>query len=141
MLINQLCNKYFPLIGRILIAPLFIYAGIGKTLNFTQTAGFMGQAGVPLPTILLTIGILIEIFGSLFLLLGYKTKWAASALIVFTALTIYYFHSNFADQTQLVNAFKNLAIIAGLLMYTVHGAGALSFDNRPHKNTTPISSV
>ena len=89
-------------------------------------------------TIVLALTIIVEMGAGVLFAVGYKTKWAASALIVFTLLTIVIFHSNFADQNQVINALKNLAIIGGLFMYVIHGAGALSVDS---KQTVPSQQV
>lgn len=127
---KQMCDKYSPFIGRVFIAILFLYAAAGKIMSFSQTAAFLttiiGAAATPL----LVLAIILELLGALGLLFGFKTKWSSLALIVFTLGTIALIHSNFADPNQLILTLKNLAIIGGLLMYHVHGAGALALDNR-----------
>jgi putative oxidoreductase len=73
------------------------------------------------------------------LLLGYRTRPAAIVLAIFALVTAAVFHSNFADQNQLIHFLKNIAIFGGLLSVAVHGAGAISLDARTHRlNLSPV---
>ena len=122
-------NTYFHVAGRILLALLFLLAGIGKLGGgYAGTQGYMEAFGVP--GILLPLVILLEIGGALALIVGFQARWAALALAVFCVLSAVMFHSDFADQAQMTNFLKNLSIAGGLLMLYVHGAGAFSIDNR-----------
>ena len=85
----------------------------------------MGVPGVLLPLL-----ILLEIAGSLMIIVGWKTKWTSIALALFTVVAAAIFHSNFADQMQMILFMKNIAIVGGFLLLAVHGAGAYSLDNR-----------
>lgn len=133
--LQQLLAKHGPVVGRFLISLVFLYAGIGKIISFSQTAAFMGSAGLPMPTLLLIIGLILELGGAVLLLVGYRARLGALMLVVFTALTIALFHATIKDPTQIVQGLKNSAIIGGLLLYVIHGAGAWSFDNRRKKVT------
>jgi putative oxidoreductase len=110
------------LIGRILLAAIFILAGIQKIPAYADTAGWMSSMGVP--GALLPLVIILEIAGGLAILLGFMSRWAALALAGFTLLSALIFHFNFADQVQSAMFMKNLAIAGGLLLLYVSGPGA-----------------
>ena len=124
---NQIQAFSFPL-GRLLIAAIFIMAGIQKIPGYAGTQGYMESMGVPGE--LLPLVIIIEIFAGLAVLLGWKTRFAAVALAGFIILAAAIFHSNFADQMQFILFMKNLAITGGLLLLFANGPGAYALDNR-----------
>jgi putative oxidoreductase len=121
-------DKYAPVVGRILMAVIFIIAGIGKITGYSGTQGYMESMGVP--GMLLPLVILTELGGGIALVLGWQTKIVSILLAGFTLLAALIFHSNFGDQGQMINFLKNLAITGGFLILAVHGAGAYSLDNR-----------
>jgi len=121
-------EKIINLVARILLSHIFILAGINKIMGYAGTQGYMESVGVP--GMLLPLVIILEIGGGLAVLLGWQTRLAAYALAGFTALAAIIFHSNLADQMQMILFMKNWAITGGLLLLAVHGAGALSLDNR-----------
>jgi len=115
-------------VGRLLLALIFIMAGLNKIPNYAQTAGWMDSMGVP--GVLLPLVILLEVGAGLAILVGWKTRWAALALSGFCILSAIIFHSNFAVQAEMISFMKNLAIAGGLLFVFLHGAGSYSLDNR-----------
>jgi len=114
--------------GRFLLALLFLLSGLGKLGAYSATAAYMAAAGVP--GALLPAVIAIEIFGSLAIVLGWKTRVTACLLAVFSILTALAFHNNLADQTQMIMFFKNLSIAGGFLLLAANGAGPWSLDRR-----------
>lgn len=82
------------------------------------------------PGMLLPLVILLEVGGGLALILGWQTRWVALALAGFTVLTALIFHTNFAEQTQMIMFMKNIAMTGGLLYVATFGAGAWSLDAR-----------
>lgn len=116
------------LIGRIMLALIFILAGVGKITDPAGTIGYMQSAG--LPSLLLWPTIALELLGGIALVIGYKTRLLAFALAAFCILTAALFHSNFADQMQMILFLKNIAIAGGLLLLAVGGSTAYSMDNR-----------
>ena len=116
------------LIGRIMLALIFILAGVGKITDPASTTGYMQSAG--LPGLLLWPTIALELLGGIALVIGYKTRLVAFALAGFCLLTAALFHSNFADQMQMILFLKNIAIAGGLLLLAVGGSTAYSMDNR-----------
>ena len=122
-------NKAIELLGRILLGHIFLLAGVSKLGEaYAGTAGYMESMGVPGG--LLPVVIALEIVAGLMVILGFKVKWAAYALAAFTLLAGIIFHSNFADQMQMILFMKNVSIAGGLLLLSTYGAGELSIDNK-----------
>ena len=122
-------NKAIELTGRILLGHIFLLAGLSKLgAGYAGTAGYMDSMGVPGG--LLPLVIAVEIIGGLMVILGFKVKWAAYALAGFSLLAGIIFHSNFADQMQMILFMKNASIAGGLLLLSTYGAGELSIDNK-----------
>ena len=119
-------NNPMILIGRLLLAVIFIMAGIQKLTGFSGTQGYMEAFGVP--GILLPLVILTELGGGLAIAAGFMTRWVALALAGFTLLSAIIFHNQLGDQMQSIMFMKNLAIAGGFLILAVHGAGAWSVD-------------
>jgi putative oxidoreductase len=117
-----------PLAARILMSTIFIMAAINKSMDLLGSEQYMAAYGIPAPGVLLVLSILIEIFGGLSILLGFKAKWGAIALFVFLIPTTLIFHTEFTDQIQSIMLLKNLAIMGGLLMVANYGSGSYSLD-------------
>jgi putative oxidoreductase len=121
------------LIGRVLIALLFVPSGFGKLAGFSGTVGYVSSAGVPLPEVAAGIAVLVELVFGLLLLVGWQTRWVALGMAVFTFVISFIFHNFWAadaahHMSQYLNFYKNMAIAGGLLAYSAFGAGAWSFD-------------
>jgi putative oxidoreductase len=126
-------SHYGPLAGRILIAAIFVFAGLGKVTGFEGTVGYIASKGLPLPQLAAIGAILVELGGGIMLVLGWKTRWAAAALFLFTGLAALIFHNFWAAtpdqaQNQMIHFMKNMAIMGGLLFVMAHGSGPLSLD-------------
>lgn len=121
-------SPYMHLIGRILLALIFIISGLGKIANPADTAGFMESMGVPGMFVWPTIA--LEVLGGIALVIGFKTRIAAFALAVFSIAAAVIFHHDFADQMQMIMFLKNLSIAGGLLLLSASGALALGVDCR-----------
>ena len=122
------------LIGRILIAIMYIPAGFSKIGGFAGTSGYIASKGLPLPDVGAAIAIVVELVGGLMLLVGWKTRWAALALAVFTLAATILFHNFWAvpeaqKMVQHLMFWKNMAIVGGLMMMASLGGGAWSLDN------------
>lgn len=111
-------SKVAAIIGRILIALIFIWSGANKLLDLTATETAMVGAGLP-GGLALFVG-LFELVAGICLAAGFMVRLVSVLLAGFSALTILFFHHNVADPAQLVNAFKNLAIIGGLFLAFAH---------------------
>lgn len=121
-------NPYGTLIGRILLSSLFIPAGFSKLTAIGGTAAYFGSMGLPAPTIVAVLVGLLELFGGLAVLVGFKTRTAAIALGLFSIASALVAHTNFADMMQMINFQKNIAIAGGFFVLAAAGAGALSID-------------
>ena len=123
------------LIGRLLLALLFLPAGINKVTGFAGTVGYIASVGLPLPTLGAIIALVVEIAGGLALIAGFGTRFAALVLAVFTLVASFFFHAYWAVPaaqqfvTQLL-FMKNMAVVGGLLTLAAWGAGAWSLDAR-----------
>lgn len=133
-MLNQLKNP-LALIGRILIAALFVPAGFQKIMGFAGTVGYAASVGMPLPQVGVAVGLVVEIVGGLALLLGWGTRWTALILGFFTLVATFFFHNFWsvpadAAMVQELMFWKNIAVVGGLLGFAAHGAGGWSVDAR-----------
>ncbi len=116
-----------------MLGALFLPAGISKISGFAGTVGYIASKGAPLPEVAAAIAIIVEVGGGLALILGFKTRWAALALAVFTLVATVMFHNYWAlpaaqQMTQQLMFMKNIGVIGGLLTLAAWGAGAFSVD-------------
>ena len=123
------------LVGRILIAYLFIPAGFSKLMGFAGTVGYIGSVGLPLPQVGAVIAIVVELGLGIALLLGYKTRIVAIVMALFTVAAALFFHKYWSapdamKMMQTINFNKNIAIAGGLLAIAGFGAGRLSLDGK-----------
>jgi putative oxidoreductase len=121
------------LVGRILIAVMFVISGYGKLRGFDGAVGYITSKGLPMPQVLAGIAILIELGGGLALIIGWKTRWVAMAFIVFLIVITPTFHNFWAvpaDQMmgQQINFMKNVTILGGMLLLLGFGPGRYSAD-------------
>jgi putative oxidoreductase len=121
------------LVGRLLLAFMFVVAGFGKIKGYDGTAGYMASAGLPMVAILLPLTILVEFGGGIALAIGWKARWVALALAVFTLLASLTFHNFWAMKPEAVMTntlffYKNMAVIGGMLMVFAFGPGRYSVD-------------
>ncbi len=128
-------SNALSLIGRILLAVIFLVSGFGKVSGFGSLVGQIASTGLPVPQVFAVASVVIEIGGGLMLVFGWKARWAALLLAVFTAIVTFFFHNFWAapaaqKMMQEVQFMKNLALIGGLLMVTAFGPGRFSVDKR-----------
>ena len=121
------------LIGRILLALLFVPSGFSKIGGFSGTVGYIASKGVPLPELAAAAAIGVELGLGLLLLIGWQTRWAALGIAVFTVVITFIFHNFWSVPAEQVmaqqqNFFKNMAAVGGLLTVAAWGAGAWSVD-------------
>jgi putative oxidoreductase len=130
------------LVGRILLAAIFLLSGITKFVNYEQTLGHMTAAGLPSPDALLVLAALAEILGAISILTGFLTRLGAIGLLVFLAVTTVVFHGFWKFEEpertmQLVNFMKNLGLGGGLLLLVAYGPGRYSLDGTLRKPMQP----
>jgi putative oxidoreductase len=123
-------------VGRLFLAAIFIISGYNKLTHFSDTAGFMAGAGLPLAEVLLVLTLLIELVGGTLMVIGYQTRAAACITFLFMIPVTAVFHNPAtavdaaAAQQQMIHFLKNIAIMGGLLQLMAFGAGAFSVDER-----------
>ena len=132
---HQTTQNAFSLAARLLLALLFLPAGIAKLTGFEGTVGYISSAGLPLPEVGAALALTVEIVGGLALIAGFGTRVAALVLAVFTLAASYFFHNYWTlpvDQqfVQQLLFFKNIAVTGGLLALVAFGAGGWSVDAR-----------
>ena len=123
-------NNIALLIGRILIAALFLIAAYNKFKGLGGSTAYMTKLGVPAPSIAAPAVALFEVAVGLFVLVGFKTRLTALAVGAFCIFTAWLAHKNFGDANQLNHFLKNLAIAGGCLGLFVSGPGTFSVDAR-----------
>ncbi len=130
---NSVASPVLMLIGRILLAAVFLISGVRKVMTYAATVGYFTKLGFPAPEAMAVIAPIIEIVGALMLIAGWKTRYAAWLFTLFVVIATFMAHrywefdaAQFANQ---VNHFtKNFAIIGGMLLIAACGPGSLSID-------------
>jgi putative oxidoreductase len=122
-----------PLTGRVMLAALFIPSGFSKLAGFQGTVGYIASKGLPLPQLGAVAAIAVELLVAAALLLGWRTRWAALILMLFTLAAAVLFHDYWAvppeqKMMQAINFWKNVAIAGGLLFVAAHGPGPYAVD-------------
>jgi len=121
------------LVGRILLALIFIISGFGKITGYAGTAGYMASRGLPMVAVLLPLTILVELGGGLLIALGWKARWAAAVIFLFIIPVTLVFHNPVGldaaqAQQQMINLLKNVSIMGGMLGLFAFGPGGFSLD-------------
>ena len=121
------------LVGRILLAWLFIKSGFGKLTGFEGTVGYIASKGLPLPQVGAAIAVLVELGAGLLLAIGFKARWSALMIGIFTIAAAVLFHDYWnadaaSKMAQSINFWKNISITGGLLMVFAFGPGRYSVD-------------
>jgi len=115
------------LVGRIFLSALFLIEGFGKISNQENVIMYMEEYGVP--EILFVPATVLEILFPLLLIVGYKTKWAAAVMALFTFTVAIIFHTDFGEGMQMIFFLKDLAIAGGFMIVLVYGPGKISLDH------------
>lgn len=129
-------QSFGMLVARILIAAIFIWSGVDRLLNWEESYLAIAGKGLPGIPFLLALAVMVEILGGVALIIGFKTRWMASLLILFLIPVAYYFH-NFWDVVdmaernhQIIHFLQDLAIMGGLLSLVCQGPGKYSLDGK-----------
>jgi putative oxidoreductase len=126
-------QSIYSLVGRLLLAAVFLPAGLSKITGFAGTVGYIGSVGMPLPTASAVAAIAVEVLGGLALVFGFQTRIAALVLAAFTLVASFFFHNFWTlpeaqQMMQQLMFFKNIGLVGGLLTLAAWGAGTLSLD-------------
>ena len=121
------------LVGRVLLAFMFVQAGYGKIVGFAGTAGYIASANLPMPAVATVIAIVIELGGGLMVVVGWKARWAGLVLAIFTLIASILFHNFWAmsgadASTNLLMFQKNISVVGGMLVLYAFGPGRYSLD-------------
>jgi putative oxidoreductase len=132
---NPAVSDAAALVGRILLALIFITSGFSKITGFEGTVGYIASKGLPLPQLGAIIAIAVELGGGILIAIGYKARWAALAVGIFTIVAGIFFHNYWAVEGaakmgQQINFWKNVSITGGMLMVFAFGPGRYSLDRR-----------
>ena len=112
--------------GRILISSLFLIEGVRKFFFQEETIMYMEDYGVP--EILFFPSIILEVLFPILLIIGYKTRFSASIMALFTLTVAIIFHTNFENQMELIIFLKDIAIAGGFLIIAVNEPKICSID-------------
>jgi putative oxidoreductase len=115
------------LVGRLLLALIFVHEGYTLTTNFSGGADYMAKQGVSLP--LFVAVIVLQLAAGLSLVLGILTRLGALALGLFCLATAFMFHTNFDSMNELLHFEKDLGLAGGMFVLAAVGAGAFSVDH------------
>ena len=126
-------TSYLAFAGRLLIGVPFAMSGLSKLAAYGATTAMIGAVGLPVPPLAYAVAVAVELGGGLLLIAGFQTRIVAIALAVFSLATALSFHSNFADQNQMIHFLKNVMMAGGLLQVVAFGAGSFSIDSRVTK--------
>lgn len=118
------------LVGRILLAAIFVISGISKIADPATTIGYLKAVGMPLPVVAFWLTVLLEAGGGLLLFIGYGVRPVAAALAVFSIVAAVLFHGQLGDQNQFAHFLKNVSMSGGLLLMVAFGAGSWSVERR-----------
>jgi putative oxidoreductase len=131
----QTLQNPFALLARLLMVALFLPAGLSKIAGFEGTVGYIASVGLPMASVGAVLAILVEVLAPLALLVGWRTRWAALVLAIFTLIASVLFHNFWAMPAeqqfmQQLMFMKNIAVVGGLFALAAFGAGAWSLDAR-----------
>lgn len=121
------------IVARVLLALMFVVSGFSKLGDIDGTAGYIARGGLPFATVLAIIVGLLELFGGLAIMAGFKARWAALALGIFTIAASLLFHKFWAvpaeqQMVQQLMFMKNLAVAGGMFLLAALGPGNLAVD-------------
>ena len=132
---NPAFTNAAALVGRILIALIFVISGFTKITGFSGVAGYIGSKGLPMPQVLAALTIALELGGGILLVIGWKTRWVALLFFLWLIPTTLVFHRFWGIdaaqvQSQFTNFMKNVSIMGAMAMLMAFGPGPYSVDKR-----------
>jgi putative oxidoreductase len=123
-------TRYLPFVGRLLIGLPFTMSGLGKLAAYGKTTAMIAAAGLPVPPLAYAVAVALELGGGVLLVEGYQVRPIAAALAVFCIAAGVSFHSNFADQNQMIHFLKNVMMAGGCFRRSLRG--------RRHQSRQPL---
>jgi len=121
------------LVGRVLLALIFVISGFGKIGGFAGVAGYIASKGLPMPEVLAALTIVLELGGGLLIMVGWKSRWVALLIFLWLIPTSLIFHAFWAApaeqaMAQQIQFMKNVSIMGGMLLLFAFGPGRYSAD-------------
>lgn len=131
-------NSVVPLVGRILMAAVFLISGFFKVAGYSQVVGYAVAKGLPLAGVAIACAAAVELLGGIAILIGFKTRIVSWVLFLYLVPATLIFHNfwtlqGMEQQDAMSHFLKNLAIMGGLLILAANGPGAYSVDERSAK--------
>jgi putative oxidoreductase len=129
-------HAFALLLARVLLSLLFLYSGVDKCWRWSAAQREVAASGLPWPTFLHVVTVLIHLGGGVSLLLGIEAQVGALLLALFLipATVIYHPFWKYSGEVFVGKAghfLSNLAIIGGLVLLFVFGSGHISLIDRP----------
>jgi putative oxidoreductase len=137
----------FTLVGRILLAAIFLASAVNNIQEPQQTQQYMKDKGKldqlypeneKTVEYLMWASVACLVVGGISVLFGYKARFGAFLLILFTASSAYFFHQFWIYPKDspdyalhIAHFMKNAAICGGLFIVLARGAGRFSIDGPP----------
>jgi putative oxidoreductase len=121
------------LVGRLCLAAIFLWSGVGKIGGFGDFAGMLASQGLPAPTVAALVAVVLEAGGAALVIIGLLTRPAAAGLLLFTVAASLIAHDFWTlagpeRQMQQIQFMKNLGLIGGFLLLIGSGPGGFSLD-------------
>lgn len=128
-------QPWILLLGRLAMGAIFVQSGFGKLMNIGEFAAGLAANGLPFPTLLAAVAVLVEFGGGLAVVLGIRVRLAALVMIAFMIMTMLLSHHFWtmegAERAEnYIHFMKNLAIIGGFLFLFLLGGGPIALDRR-----------
>ena len=123
-------KTYLPPLGRFLMSSLFIWDGIRQLRGPSVFAQYFASMHVPLADVAIWISIIVHLLGGMALLVGFKTRWAATLLALLCVGTGFGVHLPIGDQDNMIHFYKNLVMTGGFLYVIAFGACGVSIDGK-----------
>jgi len=120
-------NDGAALLGRLLLAVIFILSGVQKLVDFNDTVAFMA---LPVPVLATIVAVIVECVGGILLIIGYQTRPTGMVMAVWCIATALVAHRDFGNPDQMIHFLKNVAMAGGFLQLVAFGAGAWGIDGR-----------
>ncbi|AOK15008.1 hypothetical protein WT26_03010 [Burkholderia cepacia] len=123
------------LAARVLMMVLFILFGWQKLTGFSGTVAYMASTGAPSPELSAVIAVAVELVGGLLIAIGFYTRPLALLFAAYTVATAFIGHRYWAahgmeQYMAMINFYKNVSIIGGLLLLALTGPGKYSLDRK-----------
>ena len=130
-----------PVFGRCMIALVFVLSAIMKIVGFSHTAAQMAEKNLPMVEVLLVVSIIIELTAALMIMLGWRARLGALALLLWMIPVTVLYHNfwTMVDMEQFINRImflKNISLMGAMLYIISYGSGRYSLDNL-HRSPVP----